>query len=97
MKTLKKNSFEREGGGGGDDEFFHSKQLAAGNSSREIYLFYAAKVEELSRKKRQSIDLITLRAYLLSSLLNLISRRGRSLVNHSVFRDSSSFHSTWNG
>lgn len=62
MKTLKKNSFEREeGGGGGDDEFFHSKASRfQTNTSREIYLFYAAKVEELSRKKRQrrSIELI---------------------------------------
>lgn len=62
MKTLKKNSFERGGGGGGgDDEFFHSKASRfQTNTSREIYLFYAAKVEELSRKKRQrrSIELI---------------------------------------
>lgn len=50
-----------------------------------------------TRKGNDDRSTLSRRAYLLSPLLNLISRRGRSLVNHSVFRDSSSFHSTWNG
>lgn len=47
-----------------------------------------------TRKGNDDRSTLSRRAYLLSPLLNLISRRGRSLVNHSVFRDSSSFHST---
>lgn len=50
-----------------------------------------------ARKGSDDRSSLSRRAYLLSSLLNLISRRGRSLVNHSVFRDSSSFRSVRNG